>query len=206
MNTPNQRLSVWTILRWFFWAATNPTQESTSARSNQHGTSSTTRYHTLDECIVLIDSRVPPNCRFEIDDFEQPWSYSQPFDYIHGRELEGAIRDHDQLFQRAFQHLKPNGWMEMATMDVNCYSDDETHLNATCMQESVKNLHSASRMFGKDMTSASTWKQRMEQVGFVNVREEIWKVCSPNPLPGNQKKMKLMANSSRKVHGRKTPS
>lgn len=157
---------------------------------------------------LLIDSRVPPNCRFEIDDFEQPWSYSQPFDYIHGRELEGAIRDHDQLFQRAFQHLKPNGWMEMATMDVNCYSDDETHLNATCMQESVKNLHSASRMFGKDMTSASTWKQRMEQVGFVNVREEIWKVCPSTlyqtaPRSGGKE---TNGSSSRKVHGRKIPS
>lgn len=122
--------------------------------------------------------RVPPNCRFEVDDFEQPWSFRQPFDYIHGRELEGAIRDHEQLFQQAFDNLNPNGWFEMATMEVNTYSDDETHLKATCLLESIKHTHASSLMFGKDMSSVLQWKERMERAGFVNVREEVFKVCT----------------------------
>lgn len=126
-------------------------------------------------------SRVPPNCRFEVDDFEQPWSFDQPFDYIHGRELEGAIRDHEQLFQQAFDSLNPKGWFEMATMEVNTYSDDETHLNASCMLESIKHMHASSRMFGKDMSSVFLWKERMEKAGFVNVREEVFKVHSVPP-------------------------
>lgn len=132
--------------------------------------------HGRHERIVLNALRVPPNCRFEIDDFEQPWSYSQPFDYIHGRELEGSIRDHELLFQQSFDNLNPNGWLELATMEVNVYSDDETHLKAPNFIEAVKNIHVASQRFGKGMNSASTWKERLEAIGFVNVREDVFKV------------------------------
>ncbi|OQE10917.1 hypothetical protein PENVUL_c003G07777 [Penicillium vulpinum] len=116
---------------------------------------------------AIQPSWVPPNCRFEIDDFEQPWSYSKPFDYIHGRELEGSIRDHDMLFKQALDNLNPNGWFEMASFDVNTYSDDGTHLRATNFMLSIKHMHESSRMFGKEMTSSETWKERMEKAGFL---------------------------------------
>lgn len=64
----------------------------------------------------------------------------------------------------------------MATMEVNTYSDDGTHLKATCLLESVEHMHASSRMFGKDMSSVFQWKARMETAGFVNVREEVFKV------------------------------
>lgn len=155
----------------------NPMQASISVPFNHHGNHekhSVSCSYDTDE-----DTRVPPNCRFEIDDFEQPWSYSQPFDFIHGRELEGAIRDHDTLFQQAFQFLNPNGWLEMSTIEVNTYSDDNTHLKATNLLESVAQLHAGSKMFGKDMTSVVTWKEKMETAGFINVKEEIIKVMAP---------------------------
>lgn len=126
-------------------------------------------------------SRVPPNCRFEIDDFEQPWSYSKPFDYIHGRELEGSIRDHEILFKQVFNNLNPNGWFEIASFDVNTYSDDGTHLGATNLLLSIEHMHESSRMFGKDMTSSLSWKDWMIKAGFVNVIEDVYKVCSAIP-------------------------
>ncbi|KAL2855648.1 S-adenosyl-L-methionine-dependent methyltransferase [Aspergillus pseudodeflectus] len=131
-------------------------------------------------------SWIPPNCRFEVDDFELTWSYSQPFDYIHGRELEGFIRDHDHLFQEAFKNLKPGGYFEIASIDVNTYSDDDTHLKAKCMLEGVKNMHAASKKFGKDMNTTSTWKARIEKVGFVNVTEEVYKLPQ-SPWPKDPK-------------------
>ncbi|CEJ54314.1 hypothetical protein PMG11_00632 [Penicillium brasilianum] len=135
-------------------------------------------------------SWVPPNCRFEIDDFEQPWSYSQPFDFIHGRELEGAIRDHDTLFQQAYQYLNPNGWLEISTIEVNTYSDDDTHLKATNMLESVVQLHAGSRLFGKDMSSVVTWKEKMEKAGFINVEERVFKLPQ-SPWPKDPKLKEL---------------
>ncbi|CAI7570984.1 unnamed protein product [Penicillium viridicatum] len=135
-------------------------------------------------------AEVPPNCRFEIDDFEQPWSYSKPFDYIHGRELEGSIRDHDVLFKQAFDNLNPNGWFEMASFDVNTYSDDGTHLGATNFLLSIKHMHESSRMFGKDMQSSPSWKDRMEKAGFVNVREDVLKLPQ-SPWPKDPKLKEL---------------
>ncbi|KAJ5678962.1 methyltransferase [Penicillium macrosclerotiorum] len=141
--------------------------------------------------IWAIDfAEVPPNCQFEVDDFEQPWSYTQPFDFIHGRELEGAIRNHDCLFRRAFDNLSPNGWFEMSSMEVNTYSDDNTHLNAKCMLESVVNMHAGSRAFGKDMASVLTWKEKFEKAGFVNVREEVYKLPQ-SPWPKDPKLKEL---------------
>ncbi|KAJ5085771.1 hypothetical protein N7532_010542 [Penicillium argentinense] len=133
---------------------------------------------------------VPQNCRFEVDDFEQPWPYSRKFDYIHGRELEGFIRDHDKLFQQAFDNLNPNGWFEMVTMEVNSYSDDGTHLKAVSMLESVKHIHLSSKLFGKDMASVFTWKERMERTGFVNVKEDILKLPQ-SPWPKDPKLKEL---------------
>ncbi|KAL3478289.1 S-adenosyl-L-methionine-dependent methyltransferase [Aspergillus californicus] len=121
-------------------------------------------------------SWIPPNCRFEVDDFEQTWSYSQPFDYIHGRELEGFIRDHDKVFIEAFKNLKPGGYFEMASIDVNTYSDDDTHLRAKCLLDGVVNMHAAAKKFGKDMNTTDTWKQRFENAGFINVVEDIYKL------------------------------
>ncbi|RDW64402.1 class I SAM-dependent methyltransferase [Aspergillus mulundensis] len=121
-------------------------------------------------------SWIPPNCRFEVDDFELTWSYSQPFDFIHGRELEGSIRDHNHVFSEAFKSLKPGGWFEISSFDVNSYSDDETHLRAKCMRSVVENLHAASKKFGKDMNTTHTWRERLEKAGFVNVTEETYKL------------------------------
>lgn len=121
-------------------------------------------------------SWIPPNCRFEVDDYEQPWSYSKNFDYIHGRELEGFIRDHDHVFQQAFEHLAPKGYFEINSFEVNTYSDDDSHLKAKCLVEAVNLMHESSEKFGKPMSTTHTWKEKMEKAGFVNVTEEIYKV------------------------------
>ncbi|GAT29900.1 methyltransferase [Aspergillus luchuensis] len=137
--------------------------------------------------IWAIDyAEIPPNCRFEVDDFEQPWSYSKPFDYIHGRELEGCVRDIDNLYRQALENLKPGGWMEMASMEVNTYSDDDTHLRAKNLLEGIVYMHDCAREYGKDMTSVHSWKEKMEKAGFVNVREEIFKLPQ-SPWPKDPK-------------------
>jgi hypothetical protein len=67
----------------------------------------------------------------------------------------------------------------MSTIEVNTYSDDNTHLKATNLLEIVAHLHAGSKMFGKDMTSVVTWKEKMETAGFINVKEDIIKVMAP---------------------------
>jgi trans-aconitate methyltransferase len=120
---------------------------------------------------------VPPNCKFEIDDFEQEWTYPQKFDFIHSRELEGAIRDHDRFFTQCFENLEPGGYLEMQASEVNTYSDDGSHLKAKSLVQFLELLHKAAKEFNKGMDTVSTWKEKMEKAGFKNVVEETYKVC-----------------------------
>lgn len=57
--------------------------------------------------------RKPPNCSFEIDDFEADWPFARPFDYIHGRERAGSVKDFNRLFTQAYAKLKSVGFLEM---------------------------------------------------------------------------------------------
>ena len=61
-------------------------------------------------------------------------------------------------------------------MEVNTYSDDETHLKAKTLLEGIVYMHDSAREYGKDLASVHSWKEKMEKAGFVNVREDILKV------------------------------
>jgi trans-aconitate methyltransferase len=122
---------------------------------------------------------VPPNCKFEIDDFEQEFAYRQKFDFMHGRELEGSIRDHDRLFAQCFENLRPGGYLEMQTLEVQTYSDDGSHLRAENFLKLIELVHKAAQEFNKGMDTVTTWKERLEKAGFKNVVEEKYKVCYP---------------------------
>ena len=145
-------------------------------------------------------TRVPPNCRFEVDDFEDDWLFSRPFDFIHGRELEGSIRDHDRLFKQAFDNLKPQGYFEMQSIEVKFFSDDGTHLRATNCLSFNSMLRDASERFGKSIHTVNTWEESMKKAGFKNVVSEVYKVClflEANHPPNSNKQMTELKSSPR---------
>jgi hypothetical protein len=113
-----------------------------------------------------------------VDDFESEWEYSKPFDFIHGRDLQGSVSDYDRLVEQAFKNLAPGGWFEFADADLLVCCDDDTVKEAKNMLEVNRLVCDASARFGKLMGTASQHKQRLEDAGFVNVREEIYKVGS----------------------------
>ena len=48
--------------------------------------------------------RAPPNCYFQVDDFESPWDFwdfGKPFDFIHVGSLAGSIKDVPGLLRKA---------------------------------------------------------------------------------------------------------
>ncbi|KAL2834009.1 S-adenosyl-L-methionine-dependent methyltransferase [Aspergillus pseudoustus] len=119
---------------------------------------------------------VPPNCRFEIDDFELPWNFSQPFNYIHMRAIEGSVKDFGTLFKQAHDNLTPGGWFEICDDTVGAYSDDDSIDRATSMNRWIELLIEASHKFGKHFNVCKDYKQWMIDAGFKNVREEIYKI------------------------------
>jgi trans-aconitate methyltransferase len=120
----------------------------------------------------------PPNCRFFIDDAESDWTFSphEKFDYIHARSMGGGIGDWSKLLKQAYQHLKPGGWFEAQEFEALVLSDDGTHEHATSILGWQDLLNQASTKFGKPMNVAPRLTQWMENQGFANVTDDIYKV------------------------------
>ncbi|KAL2215199.1 S-adenosyl-L-methionine-dependent methyltransferase [Thermoascus aurantiacus ATCC 26904] len=120
---------------------------------------------------------VPPNCTFEIDDYEQEWLYTKPFDFIHGRELNGFVADYDKLFSQAFKHLKSGGYFEMQSAEAFLYpNDEESRKKAKYTMKLIQHIHEGGEKFGKSFRQIHEWKEKMEKAGFVDVREQEYKL------------------------------
>lgn len=57
---------------------------------------------------------VPPNCIFEVDDILKSWTWSNKFDLVHLRLMNGSFRtaEWDKLYKRVYDNLEPGGWIE----------------------------------------------------------------------------------------------
>jgi DNA-binding transcriptional regulator YhcF (GntR family) len=113
-----------------------------------------------------------------VDDFEDPWVYKKPFDYIHARELEGCIANEEQFFQRAFENLSSGGFLEMKAQRGFFMSDDDSITKAVNAEVWAEAMRDSSNKFGKPIDSVPGWKEKMINAGFVDVHQEIRKVSS----------------------------
>jgi hypothetical protein len=49
---------------------------------------------------------VPPNCKFEIDDCTEEWTFKEArFDFIHVRSLYGCIRDWQSFYSEVYKYV-----------------------------------------------------------------------------------------------------
>lgn len=119
---------------------------------------------------------IPPNCQFYIEDAEGEWSFEEPFDFVHGRVLCGGIADWPTFYARAFQNIKPGGWMEMQEHECDIRSDDDTINQAHAIRDWVQKVDQASTMIGKRLNVAHTHRQHMIDAGFIDVHEDIHKL------------------------------
>ncbi|KAL1642571.1 hypothetical protein SLS58_005340 [Diplodia intermedia] len=138
-------------------------------------------------------SWVPPNLHFQVEDCESEWTWnpSDPFDYIHVRDLGGAIQDWNKLLDQRMQNLRRGGYLELQEFGVELKSDDgslEKHApNATQL---LALLQDASRKFGKNMDNAKGHSQRLREAGFEQVEAESYRVpVGAWPLDAKLKKI-----------------
>ncbi|PGG95073.1 hypothetical protein AJ80_10027, partial [Polytolypa hystricis UAMH7299] len=122
-------------------------------------------------------SMVPPNCIFETSDFEDLWpSRKTPFDYIHCREMDGWIYNPQRLFEQAFSNLRPDGWLEMATIELTWHSFDSSHERAKNAISWRNLLEKASKKLGKPFCGVHQWRNEMIVAGFVDVKTVTKKI------------------------------
>ncbi|OBR13084.1 Methyltransferase domain-containing protein [Colletotrichum higginsianum IMI 349063] len=122
---------------------------------------------------------VPPNVLFEIDDIDETWTYSQPFDYIHSRMMTSSISDWKKYLQKCFDHLEPNGYLELQEADLFPQSDDGTLKPDAAIIQSCENVQKACTIFGRPFASIPDLATIMTEVGFEDV------VLTKNKWPMN---------------------
>lgn len=101
-------------------------------------------------------------------------------DYVHARAMSGSIRDWPALFGQAMQCLRPGGWLEVQEYETMARSDDGSFDQAVNFNMWQSTLNEATQTFGKGFMDSSHHKERMEEAGFVNVTDDIYKVRSKN--------------------------
>jgi SAM-dependent methyltransferase len=119
---------------------------------------------------------VPPNVKFIVDDVEQEWAESQPFDYIHCRYMAGSIRNWPRLIQQCYENLKPGGWLELQESANTLYSEDNSLKPDNAMVKMMDGLMEACEKIGRTMNPAPSMKGWVEAAGFVNINQQSFKL------------------------------
>ncbi|KAI1343219.1 S-adenosyl-L-methionine-dependent methyltransferase [Xylariaceae sp. FL0016] len=122
---------------------------------------------------------VPPNVKFMVDDVESPWLHPRNhFDYIHSRHTVMAIKDWDRLLRRAYEHLRPGGWIELQEIHHYPKSSNNTmapnHPVAVYWRLINEGLNALGINF--KFTSEGRIAEVLRQAGYVNVTEQVFHV------------------------------
>ncbi|KAF5013416.1 hypothetical protein FDECE_604 [Fusarium decemcellulare] len=120
-------------------------------------------------------SFVPPNVQFEIDDIDEEWTYSEPFDYIHSRFMNFSVKDWKSYLEKIYQHLTPGGYVELQDVDVIMGSDDGTLTEDTTLYKWCRFLDEAAAKFNRSFERTTKFKDLLKEVGFVDVVETRFK-------------------------------
>ncbi|RDW65158.1 hypothetical protein BP5796_09850 [Coleophoma crateriformis] len=140
--------------------------------------------YTLD-ILQLTSVSVPTNVKFEIDDLEKPWTFTKGFDFVFSRMIAGSFSDWKEYIERCFAFTNPGGYLEVQDVCLPVRCDDDT-LEGTNLEKYGELLLEGSLKVGVGLDVALTTKKMMEEAGFVDVVEVIYK-WPMNKWPANKK-------------------
>ncbi|KAL0939224.1 uncharacterized protein CTRU02_205834 [Colletotrichum truncatum] len=116
----------------------------------------------------------PPNVKFEIDDIEEPWTHTQPFDYIHSRMMTSALSNWRSYLQKCYDGLAPGGYLELNEMDP-LTSDDGTLTEDHALLKSMNLAVEAVAKMGRSFQSIPELRDMMVEIGFLDVTMNRYK-------------------------------
>ncbi|CAG7559801.1 unnamed protein product [Fusarium equiseti] len=119
-------------------------------------------------------SVVPPNVQFQVDDMEDEWTFSEPFDYIYCRFMTVSFANWPRFFEQSFENLSPGGWMEVVDI-LPPTSDDNTMSPDTALYKWSNLLLEATEKIGRPFGGTAFYKSQMEDAGFENVSLRVYK-------------------------------
>ncbi|KAJ4328957.1 hypothetical protein N0V84_000528 [Fusarium piperis] len=118
---------------------------------------------------------VPPNVQFIIDDIDEDWTYSKPFDYIHSRMMNFSVQNWPVYLQKIYDNLTPGGWVELQEVDVIMGCDDGTLSEDDTLAKWCKLLEEAATKLGRNFEKTSSFKGYLTDAGFTDIIETRFK-------------------------------
>ncbi|KAI9877266.1 MAG: hypothetical protein M1830_004375 [Pleopsidium flavum] len=119
---------------------------------------------------VFQPTDVPRNVLFQIDDATEEWTFTQPFDFIHLRNLSGAFSDWGSIYMEAYKHLKPGGYLEIAEFEDIQMPKSSPNSYVSIFAAAVQ---AAAEKAGTPVGTGHLKRSLLEGAGFRNVRTTI---------------------------------
>jgi hypothetical protein len=127
---------------------------------------------------------VPPNCKFQVFNYEHSWNFQRPFDYIHARMPIGWTQNLNRLLGQVFVNLSPGGWVEIQCMCPPT-SDDDSIPDGSHYRMWIYAYCMALEQAGHDPYLAQKLEQNLADAGFVEI-EVIVDKLPQNAWPPDQ--------------------
>ncbi|KAK1994033.1 methyltransferase domain-containing protein [Colletotrichum falcatum] len=118
---------------------------------------------------------VPPNVRFHVDDVEEDWTFSRPFDYIHSRMMTGSIRDWRRYAKQCYDNLNPGGYLELNEVDPLPKSDDGTLTEGCKIKRAFDLWAEGLAALGSPFEELARMEDVLAETGFEDVRVRRFK-------------------------------
>jgi hypothetical protein len=87
-----------------------------------------------------------------------------------------AIRDWNQLIERAYEHLRPGGWFEVGGTYSTPRSDDGTLGDDFFLKEVERLFFEMGEAMGTSLHAPPLWKEQLQRAGFIDIRESVFKL------------------------------
>ncbi|KXH27690.1 TAM domain methyltransferase [Colletotrichum salicis] len=98
------------------------------------------------------------NVEFEIDDIDEEWTYTLPFDYIHSRFMSSSIADWKVYLTN---HIQPGGYLELQEPEMEFQADGGTFPSDCPLAKYGNLLKEAAAIFGREYVAVSSLKTLM---------------------------------------------
>ncbi|KAK1710577.1 S-adenosyl-L-methionine-dependent methyltransferase [Colletotrichum acutatum] len=122
---------------------------------------------------------VPPNVEFQIDDFNEPWTFKDnSLDYINMRFLAGSVRDWNFLVGEAYRCLKEGGILESSEPSFLIQSDDGTVNARSSWYQWSRVFEQYGAQIGQtfSVVQEGIQKRALEEAHFSDIRELNYKI------------------------------
>lgn len=121
---------------------------------------------------------VPENLQFFIDDAsEDDWAVPPShFDFIHTRVLVGCFPDFREILRKGYFYTKPGGHMESQEVMSIPYCDDGTMPTDWPFLDWSRRIDESAVFAHRPVKIANMLRTWYEEAGFVDVREEVFKL------------------------------